>query len=1162
MRGGCGGGSAKGRCKAVRSRNVHPIRSSGVKSASTGAPGTSTVLSSITRRPPRFTRSDGRGLSVAEVGSSFIVTMDASGLTDGLTAVRACRIRQLYRTPEYARADQGRAQRHAALISAYHLASGARPGPVVVGWQRTGDSSSIEVFAGGFVVGPVGDDGGVLLSVPAGGRGDPLDDGALIRALRAVPYWTRVVGIPDGLLVGDLTPDRTADLRPTLDDCLLRVWREPFAWFVLAEPVSPADVTSEAAAVAALERDAKARSSPEYVVRGARLEARHRDLRRAESAGWWRIHLLAGADSPEAATTVSALLSASIDLHQLPYALAPSHVTGDLDTVLGSGVGAFTGSSLLLAALTNAPNEEVPGVRLTARPDFDVTAEREPGAPVLPLGRVQDHNEADADPFVVTTGSLNRHTFVSGATGTGKSQTIRALLESASRFGLPWLVVEPAKAEYRLMAARLGDSSPVVVIRPGDPGSLPAGINPLEPAPGFPLQTHVDLLRALFMAAFEPHEPFPQVLNAAMTRCYEDLGWDLVTSGPLHPHLTPRYPTLGDLQHTAERVVDEIGYSQEITNNVRGFVKVRLSSLRLGTTGRFFEGGHPLDFPTLMRSNVVLEIEDVGDDRDKAFLMGAVLIRLVEHLRIAVGPSAQLRHLTVVEEAHRLLRHTSNQGPSPARHAVELFAALLAEIRAYGEGLIVAEQIPSKLIPDVIKNTAVKIVHRLPARDDRDSVGATMNITDAQSRHLVTLPPGTAAVFTDGMDNPILVRMPDGTEREQVPRRTESPAGMIGRRSGSCGADCQTQACTLTDMSRARRVLAHPDNRRLTIWAELAVLAHLTGWLAPLPGADLKSALNSLAVRLRDCAISHAVDAAVAARTSGVGGVAAPRDLAIHVASALRDQLVGNQSCSSEESHWLARPYRWALVRDALAFHNRTHLLGRHPWSDGWAESYGRPIPGETCVGQKASVDAWYDSDQKDGATRVLVAFGASQAPSPIETAVGSSRQAEDWTDRVSEELRHFEPAQLSWPLLYLTAAASTAAEAPNRYDQPNGETPADNVAPYDECGECQHRCAYRRHAESVVARDPAGTGKLLELAIAGPRQGSAAEIVSQLVHVAGATPGGGATTAVEDYLVCVFVHAIHTRYPVSQRNAGGAAAAVSGIALTRRRVRAEGPHD
>ena len=147
----------------------------------------------------------------------------------------------------------------------------------------------------------------------------------------------------------------------------------------------------------------------------------------------------------------------------------------------------------------------------------------------------------------------------------------------------------------------------------------------------------------------------------------------------------------------------------------------------------------------------------------------------------------------MIEEAHRLLRQPPpGTGNGPAAQAVEMFADLLAEVRAYGEGLVIAEQIPAKLIPDAIKNTAVKIVHRLPAADDRDAVGATMNLTAAQSEYLVTLPPGEAAVHADGMDYPLLARMPDGTAREAArPAVTASAGPVIARRSVTCGPDCR-----------------------------------------------------------------------------------------------------------------------------------------------------------------------------------------------------------------------------------------------------------------------------------------------------------------------------------------------------------------------------------
>ena len=249
-----------------------------------------------------------------------------------------------------------------------------------------------------------------------------------------------------------------------------------------------------------------------------------------------------------------------------------------------------------------------------------------------------------------------------------------------------------------------------------------------------------------------------------------------------------------------------------MTDDVLGFIRVRLASLRHGTTGRFLEGGHPLDFGALLRQNVVLEIEDVGDDADKAFLMGAVLIRLVEHLRLArrtspAGP-AGLRHLTVVEEAHRLLRRAAAGdepgGGGAAGHAVEMFAGLLAEIRAYGEGLIIAEQIPARLVPDVIKNTAVKIVHRLPAADDREAVGATMNATPpSPATWSPSARAGRGLLRRHGLPRP-----GPGQRRHRTRSGPPVPAAdartLVRPRSATCGSDCRARPCTLRDMRAAR----------------------------------------------------------------------------------------------------------------------------------------------------------------------------------------------------------------------------------------------------------------------------------------------------------------------------------------------------------------------
>ncbi|RFS81683.1 ATP-binding protein [Actinomadura spongiicola] len=893
--------------------------------------------------------------------------MALTDMWDMVRGLPVCRLLEVPRPDETDGRDEWRDQRLAALVSAYH----AGGDPVLVGWRRTRPSGPTEVFVGGDGLLADHDGRATTLSLPAGGRGMPVPDGITEDSMA---HWVSVGAIADGLLVDDDAPDEPA--RPSLEDGLLSVWTRPFAWLLVAEPVDPAEAGFLADDLADRQRRAQsmAEMSPEESVAAVRLERRHRELRRAATSGLWRVRLMAGGATERAAARVAALVCASADLSRLPYALVPG------------AAGPFEASTQLVAALARPPVREVAGIRFVMRPDFDVTPES--AGTGVALGRVLDRDRRDVGPMSVPLSSLNRHTFVCGATGAGKSQTVRSLLTAASGAGVPWLVVEPAKAEYRLMAARLPDAE-VITIRPGDTEAIAAGINPLEPAAGpdgrpFPLQTHADLVRALFLAAFDADEPFPQVLSAALTRCYERLGWDLALGEPSVPGAAPRHPTLADLQAAAEQVVTEIGYGQEITDNVRGFVRVRLSSLRLGTTGRFFEGGHPIDFDALLRRNVVLEIEDVGDDRDKAFLMGTVLVRLVEHLRMRqrAGEGAGLRHLTVFEEAHRLLRRSEQAGP--ASHAVETFASLLAEIRAYGEGLIVAEQIPSKLVPDVIKNTAVKIVHRLPARDDRDAVGATMNITDAQSRFLVTLTPGEGAVFTDGMDYPHLVRMPDGSHLEKA-APVASPRALVSPRSGTCGADCRDLPCTLRDMRAAQRAVA--DRPELVLWAELAAAAHLTGWGPPKPDV---SVLDGLPSRLRDCALSHAVDAAVAAR-------GAPTGLAGHLVATFH-----GAPCTDGETEFLAAPYRWCLVLEELQHAHRDDPdAGRHRLSEEWASAYKRTIPGDTLADQFGHVTTWWERDQRDPRARSVALWGGT--PSALETAVGAFRTDSDWPERLRE---------------------------------------------------------------------------------------------------------------------------------------------------------------
>ncbi|GAB1516114.1 ATP-binding protein [Actinophytocola sp. KF-1] len=939
---------------------------------------------------------------------------------------RGFRFHQLIQVPRPAAADeeQRRADRAgplAASLTGTHAdlrAAGAPGAMVLTAWVRSPTDERLRfVYAGRPFFPPA-----VRTSARRGTHALLFPPGAVAAELSVVDVgklfgefgsWVPCRARPDALWAPAGDKNERGRVRRGSFDRHVAHLRGPFAWLVFAEPLAPRDLEPELRTlvneILPLSRGEVGEANR---VELERKQARHRELSRAVAGGGWRIRVLVGSVDPRGAGTAAAMLCAASELDGLPYVLetaGPPAPEPRWDV-------AFTSGTELLAALSRPPERELPGIRLVEPHTFDVTPEQADDGAVR-LGAVLDEGLVEVGDLVLGRESLNRHTFVCGATGAGKSQTVRHLLAEASRAGLPWLVVEPAKAEYSRMAGRLADlDQDVIVIRPGDPDSAPAGFNPLEPAPGFPLQSHADLLRALFLAAFEAQEPFPQLLAAALARCYEELGWDLSLGEPVHIGQQPRYPTLADLQRVAADVVTEIGYGKEIAANVQGFIKVRLGSLRLGTAGRFFEGGHPLDFEALCRNNVVLQIEDVGDDADKAFFIGAILMRLSEHLRetTRANPRPVLSHLTVIEEAHRLLRRSEPGTAGAAAHAVEMFAAMLAEVRAYGEGLIIAEQIPSKLTPDVIKNTAVKIVHRLPAKDDRESVGATMNVTEEQSRYVVTLVPGEGAVFTDGMDRPLLVRVPDGTPLEDTrPGALATVDRLIGRRSATCGSECRAHACTLRQLRTAAHLLG--DEPWLVAWAELTVVAHLTGQPTPAPTAAVRAAFleQGLPSRTIDCAISHAVDEAVAVRSGALQPSVDPAALAGHVRDALTRVLAGTPpSCASDDLAYLAIPFRWELVRRAL---KTSADVARDPRTPLWEARFHRKIPGNTREAQLTAVHAWLVRDLTDQAAVDAVNYG-TRRPSAIESAIGPAT-ASDRHSRLQATVEQF--TDCSWALKY-----------------------------------------------------------------------------------------------------------------------------------------------
>ena len=429
-----------------------------------------------------------------------------------------------------------------------------------------------------------------------------------------------------------------------------------------------------------------------------------------------------------------------------------------------------------VATLIQLPREEVPGYAVHDYVRFDVDF-RVPDTLDVPLGFIQQNGRDTEDTFNISIDALTKHAVVIGVTGSGKTTTVMNLIDQVVQVQKPFLVIEPAKTEYRALRSFLAGRADLRIYTLGNEMVAPFRLNPFEcemdEEPGsVSILTHIDFLKAVFNAAFPLYAPMPQVLEEALHEVYEDKGWDLASG--LNRRLPdwserstyPIFPTLTDLYVKVEVVTKRLGYDKEVENNVKAALKTRVGSLRIGSKGLMLDTARGIPMADLLSVPTILELENIGNDDEKTFIMGLFLARLYEYRRLQAAKgtlSGHFEHLMVFEEAHRLLKNTNtsvdSEGSNMRAQAIEVFTNMLSEVRAYGQGVLVAEQIPSKLAPDVLKNTNLKIVHRLIAQDDRHSIGQTMNLSEEQQTHLGILTPGMAAVYAEGSDHAYLVRL-------------------------------------------------------------------------------------------------------------------------------------------------------------------------------------------------------------------------------------------------------------------------------------------------------------------------------------------------------------------------------------------------------------------
>ena len=521
-------------------------------------------------------------------------------------------------------------------------------------------------------------------------------------------------------------------------------------------------------------------------------------FRQGQSNGMWETVISYSANTKMVASIIQACISgefAKPNPNVLPQVVHAFH----LDEAEAKGNSVLipkilrneSEPSLLCTAVTSEelglmctlPDAPVPNFELKKGKMYPLITDKVPGVKIGCVCSAQ--RRLDHMPFSLSYKDLARHTFVCGITGSGKTTTVKGILKNAD---VPFLVIESAKKEYRNIKLENGRKPQIYTLEKPEINCL--RFNPFYIQCGVSPQMHIDFLKDLFNASFSFYGPMPYILEKCLQNVYKKKGWNLILG--FHPYLMnmtnsvdffeadyiqERYaseshkflfPTMQDLKVEIERYIEEeMDYEGEIAGNIKTAIKARLESLCSDAKGYMFNTYEYADMDKLLNSNTVFELEGLADDSDKAFCVGLLIIFINEYRQVAketIRMNKELSHILVIEEAHRLLKNvntekTSEDMGNPKGKAVEHFTNMIAEMRSYGQGVIVAEQIPSKLAPDVIKNSSNKIIQRLVAADDQALIANTIGLAGEDCLDLGSLTTGMALCHKEGMNLPTRVQV-------------------------------------------------------------------------------------------------------------------------------------------------------------------------------------------------------------------------------------------------------------------------------------------------------------------------------------------------------------------------------------------------------------------
>lgn len=350
---------------------------------------------------------------------------------------------------------------------------------------------------------------------------------------------------------------------------------------------------------------------------------------------------------------------------------------------------------------------------------------------------------------------LTKHLFVSGATGVGKSNFCYQLMDQLLKHDVKMLVIEPAKGEYaRIFGGRddfhvYGTNIRYAPMLRINPFAFPDGVHVVE---------HIDRLLAIFNAAWPMYSAMPAILKDAIHEIYTDKGFDMYYGDKPEDG---EFPDFNDLLEKLPEVINRSAYSGEVKGNYIGALVTRVKSLTDGIYGAVF-GSDEIGDEQLFDKNVIVDLSRVGSEETKSLLMGVLVMRLNEYRMCSGAMNSKLKHITLLEEAHHLLRRqtsSSAEGVNMQAASVEMITNAIAEMRTYGEGFVIADQSPSVMDPAVIRNTQTKVYFMLSDSDDRKIAGHSISLNDRQIDELSKLYTGVIVAYQNRWSEPVLCKV-------------------------------------------------------------------------------------------------------------------------------------------------------------------------------------------------------------------------------------------------------------------------------------------------------------------------------------------------------------------------------------------------------------------